>query len=124
MWEGTTQMNNIKTIFEEEPDVEAFFEFNGTRKSPAFDGYRPAHLVNETYLTTGVHHYYDVKQVSPNGTAEGTITFLSPEAYPHCLWIGKKINIQEGARIVGYATITKIFNPILKQLSNQSESVL
>ena len=27
--------------------------------------------------------------------------------------IGKKINIQEGARVVGYATITKIFNPFL-----------
>ena len=27
--------------------------------------------------------------------------------------IGKKINIQEGAQIVGEATVTKIFNPIL-----------
>ena len=97
------------------PDVEVVFEFNGTRKTPAADGYRPAHLVKDNYLTTGVHHYYDVNQVLPNGIAKGTITFLSPEAYPHCLWIGKKINIQEGARIVGYATILKIFNPILKK---------
>lgn len=109
-------MNSIKTIFEEEPDVEAFFEFNGTRKTPAADGYRPAHLVVDNYLTTGVHHYYAVDSVHPNGTAKGTITFLSPEAYPHCLWIGKKINIQEGAHIVGYATITKIFNPLLKSI--------
>ncbi len=109
-------MNSIKTIFEEEPDVEAFFEFNGTRKTPAADGYRPAHLVVDNYLTTGVHHYYAVDSVPPNGTAKGTITFLSPEAYPHCLWIGKKINIQEGAHIVGYATITKIFNPLLKSI--------
>ena len=106
-------MNIIKTIFEEEPDVEVVFEFNGTRKTPAADGYRPDHLVLDDYLTTGVHHYYDVKQVSPSGTAKGTITFLMPEAYPHCLWIGKKINIQEGARIVGYATIIKIFNSLL-----------
>lgn len=96
------------------PDVEAIFEFNGTRKTPANDGYRPAHLVVDNYLTTGVHHYYEVDSVPPNGTAKGTITFLSPEAYPHCLWIGKKINIQEGARIVGYATITNIYNPILQ----------
>ena len=95
------------------PDVEVIFEFNGTRKNPANDGYRPAHLVVENYLTSGVHHYYGVDSVPTNGTAKGTITFISPEAYPHCLWIGKKINIQEGERIVGYATITKIYNPIL-----------
>ena len=95
------------------PDVEVIFEFNGTRKNPAADGYRPAHLITDDYLTTGIHHYYNGGSLQPNGTAKGTITFLSPEAYPHCLWIGKRITIQEGARIVGYATITKIFNPLL-----------
>ena len=101
------------TIFNREPDVEVMFEFVGTRKNPAADGYRPMHLVTGDYLTTGVHHYYDTQTVSPNSTAKGTITFLSPEAYPNCLWIGKKINIQEGERIVGYATILKVLNPIL-----------
>lgn len=95
------------------PDVEVIFEFNSTRRNPAYDGYRPAHLVTDNYLTTGIHHYYGVESVPPNGTAKGTITFLTPEAYPHCLWIGKKIRIQEGAHIVGYATITRIYNPVL-----------
>ena len=95
------------------PDVEVIFEFNGTRNHPATDGYRPAHLITDNYLTTGIHHYYRSGSEPPNGTAKGTITFLSPEVYPHCLWIGKKIRMQEGARIVGYATITKIFNPLL-----------
>lgn len=95
------------------PDVEVIFKFNGTRINPVADGYRPTHLITDNYLTTGIHHYYQMNAVPPNGTAKGTITFLSPEAYPHCLWIGKKINIQEGARVVGYATITKIFNPLL-----------
>ena len=104
----------IRTIFEEKPDVEVIFEFNGSRKNPAHDGYRPAHLIMGNYLTTGIHHYYGVSLVLPNGTAKGTITFLSPEAYLHCLCIGKRINIQEGARVVGYATITKIFNPLLR----------
>lgn len=100
------------------PDVEVIFEFNGTRMNPVNDGYRPAHLVTDDYLTTGIHHYYGINSVPSNGTAKGTITFLSPEAYPHCLWIGKKINIQEGARIVGCATITDIYNPLL-QSENQ-----
>ena len=81
--------------------------------TPATDGYRPAHLVTDNYLTTGIHHYYHVDSVPPNGTAKGTITFLSPEAYPHCLWVGKRMKIQEGGRIIGYATITKIFNSLL-----------
>lgn len=96
------------------PDVEVIFEFNGTRRHPQFDGYRPAHLVTDDYLTTGAHHYYGTDQVSPDGNAKGTITFITPEAYPHSLWVGKKINIQEGERIVGYATITEIFNPLLR----------
>ena len=96
------------------PDVEVIFEFNGVRKNFAIDGYRPAHLVMNNYLTTGIHHYYGVDSVPPDGTATGTITFLTPEAYPHSLWIGKKISIQEGARIVGYATITNIYNPLLR----------
>lgn len=71
------------------------------------------HLITGNYLTTGVHHYYRMNAVPPNGIAKGTITFISPEVYPHSLWIGKKISIQEGARVVGHATITKIFNPLL-----------
>ena len=96
------------------PDVEVLFEFNGTRKTPVADGYRPAHLVMDNYLTTGIHHYYEVDSVLPNGTVKGTITFISPEDYPNCLWIGKKINIQEGEHIVGFATIIDIYNSILE----------
>lgn len=95
------------------PDVEAIFRFIGTRKTPAANGYRPSHLITDNYLTSGIHQYYCVDSVPSDGVAKGTITFISPEAYPHCLWIGKKISIQEGARIVGYATITKIYNPLL-----------
>ena len=106
---------SFKTIFEQPPDVEVIFVFNGTRKRSVANGYRPAHLVRDDYLTTGIHNYYGTDFVAPNGTAKGTITFLSPEAYPHCLWIGKKINIQEGARVVGYATITQIYNSDLEK---------
>lgn len=106
-------MDITKTIFDALPDVEVFFEFNGTRKNAVANGYRPAHLVVDNYLTTGIHHYYDTELIPPNGKAKGTITFITPEEYPHCLWIGKKISIQEGMRVVGYATVLKIYNPIL-----------
>ena len=59
------------------PDVEVIFKFNGTRTNPAVDGYRPAHLITDSYLTTGVHHYYKMNAVPPNGTATGTITLAA-----------------------------------------------
>lgn len=96
------------------PDVEVLFEFNNARKLPAKDGYRPAHLIKDNYLTTGIHHYYDSESIPPSGTAKGTITFISPEFYPHFLWVGKKIAIYEGEKIIGYATITAIYNQLLQ----------
>jgi len=101
------------SAFQEKPDVRVFFEFNGERKCPVWSGYRPAHLVKDDYLTSGVHEYYNVESVASNGQAYGTIRFITPEAYPSCLWPGKRINIQEGSRIVGYATIIEVLNPIL-----------
>ena len=97
-------------------DVEVLFEFNGVRKHPVYDGYRPMHMILDNYLTTGVHHYYYCERVLPNGQARGTITFITPEAYPHSCWIGRKITIQEGERIIGYATITRILNPLLERI--------
>lgn len=92
------------------PDIEAVFEFTKLRK--VYEGYRPAHLVREDYLTTGVHNYYDTGKEA-NDKLMGTITFISPEKYPGCMWIGKKIKMYEGRNLVGYATVTKVFNPLL-----------
>lgn len=94
------------------PDVEALFEFIGNRKENIYEGYRPAHLLCENCLTTGVHNYYNLENGIDQGL-KGTITFISPEAYPACLWVGKQIAMYEGGNIVGYATITNIFNSIL-----------
>ena len=94
------------------PDVEVIFEFVGYRKNNLYEGYRPAHLIYEDCLTTGLHSYYNLEN-NIKGELKGTITFVSPEDYPACLWIGKKITMYEGKNVVGYATITNIFNPIL-----------
>ncbi len=94
------------------PDVEVIFEFVGYRKGNLYEGYRSAHLICENCFTTGLHSYYNLED-DTNGEIKGTITFISPEAYPSCLWIGKKITMYEGKNIIGYATITSIFNPIL-----------
>jgi len=103
------------------PDVEAEITLlsaeEGGRHSPVFSGYRPAHKVRENYLTTGVHTYSNVEHVLPGQMVRGTITFIAPEAYPHCLWEGREIDVQEGGRVVGRARITKILNPLLEKCS-------
>lgn len=96
------------------PDVEAIFEFVEYRKDNIYEGYRPAHLICNNYLTTGLHSYYNLEH-STNGKLKGTIKFVSPENYPASLWVGKRIEMYEGKNMVGYATITKIFNLILSK---------
>ena len=96
-----------------EQDVEALFRFIDFRKNNVYQGYRPAHMVKEGYLTTGVHSYYNLD--NDLNELRGTITFISPEDYPACLWIGKEIEMYEGSKLIGYATILKIFNPILEK---------
>ncbi len=100
-------------------DIEVLFEFIGFRKGRVFEGYIPSHLVKEGYLTTGIHSYYNLNQ-EPCDNLRGTITFITPEAYPHTMWVGKRITMYEGGRIVGYAVVTKIFNSIL--LCNKYET--
>ncbi len=94
-------------------DVEVIFHFIGDKKNNIYEGYRPAHMIQEEYLTTGIHSYYNIEDNADE--IKGMIAFISPEYYPHCLWIGKKIKMYEGSKLVGYATITQIFNPTLKK---------
>lgn len=96
------------------PHVEAAFVFDGERNTPVQSGYFPQHLLGE-YLVGGRHSYDTDAPIPPGGTATGVITFIRPEAYPPCLWEGKIIKIQEGSRIVGHATITKILDPRLRK---------
>ena len=53
--------------------------------------------------------------MASDGEARGTITFITPEAYPHTLWVGKTMDICEGERIVGTATVEKVLNPVLQR---------
>ena len=96
------------------PDVKAVIRLNHVRKSPAVSGYRPAHRVKEDYLTTGAHQYIGTDALHPGDSCEGTITFITPEAYPHCLHVGQVMDIQEGSKIVGTAEIIEIYNKLLE----------
>lgn len=106
-----------------EPDIEAEITFLSTEKGgktrPVLSGYRPNHLIKQDYLTSGEHTYIDVQEVLPGQTAKAYIKFITPEAYPHTLWVGKIINVQEASHIVGFAKVLKIYNKLLETSSEQ-----
>ncbi len=107
------------TMIAREPDIEAIVSLlptaSGGRSGPAFSGYRPAHLVMDGLLTSGVHEYHGVDRVLPGESVRATITFLAPEEYPGCLWEGRVLSVQEGGRVVGQATVIRILNPVLRR---------
>lgn len=105
---------NMTPINECPPDIEVEFKFNTVKTNSVESGYRPDHEIIKGFITTGVHTYYDSIEVKPGDTAIGTITFIDPEHYPKSMWIGREINICEGARIVGIATVRKVLNPIMQ----------
>jgi elongation factor Tu len=115
-WVGV--INSTNTMMGD-PDVEAeitlLSDAEGGRQTSAWSGYRPNHRVRDDYLTTGVHQYIGCDELRPGQTVRGTISFLTPEAYPGCLWVGREIAIQEGSRLVGRARITKILNSLLER---------
>ncbi len=92
-------------------DIEANFYYYNSRKFS--EGFRPAHMISEGELTTGVHHYYDS---SSDKNLSGTIEFIAPEYYPHTLWIGKRIDMYDGSENIGYVEVTNIFNKILEKI--------
>lgn len=85
----------------------------GGRKKPFFNGYRPNHLIKPDYLTSGTHAYIDQDSIQPGSCAEGYIDFVTPEFYPESLWVGRKIRVQEGNRLVGIARILEVYNKLL-----------
>lgn len=93
------------------PDIRAYIKL--TREKPVYSGYRPAHLIGD-YLTTGVHEYFHTDILKNGETTEGTITFLSPEHYPHSLKVGMRLVFQEGAKVTGYIEILEIYNELLR----------
>ncbi len=38
---------------------------------------------------------------------------VTPEAYPHTLWIGRVLDVAEGSRVIGQSEIMRVLNPLL-----------
>lgn len=112
-------IQNVSMYNQRQPDVEAEVTFlsseAGGKTNAVKSGYRPVHQVLDNYLTTGNHEYVDRSEVWPGETVLAHIWFVTPEAYPACMWIDRTVRMQEGSRLVSHAKITKIFNKVLER---------
>ncbi len=86
----------------------------GGRTTVAQSGYRPAHKLYDNYLTSGVHEYPEGGGIAPGETAHVRVWFITPDVYPSSLWVGRVLQVSEGARAVGTLTVTEVLNPVLR----------
>jgi len=101
------------------PDAEVIFEltsrtFEGNIKH-VLSGYRPVYDVQPDHWTSVHHEFVDSNGVATGEKARAEVWFISPEAYPHSLWVGRTLAVAEGSRHVGVATVSKVFNLLLLQ---------
>ena len=79
-------------------------------------GYRPLYDVCTEFWTSSHHEFLDLPTVQTGQSSRANVWFISPEHYPHSLWVGRVLNVAEGSRIVGAATVLNVFNPLLLKL--------
>lgn len=101
------------------PDIEAIVSLlstaEGGRSMPARSGYRPQHRLPTDYQTSGMHQYIDTDELAPGESARATIVFVTPEAYPNSIRAGDVLDVMEGGRILGHATVLRVLNASLER---------
>jgi hypothetical protein len=99
------------------PDAKVRFHltsrtFDGAEKVVR-SGYRPVYHVRPNYLTSVHHEFLGAEEVRTGGEVDAEVWFISPDAYPHVLWVGRVIEFGEGSRVCGRATVLEVINPLL-----------
>lgn len=95
------------------PDFMGLVSLSPDRGWPITSGVRPAHQVTSDILTSGEQIFFENEILMPGGSARAYIKLLSPEHYPHCLRVGKEININEGSRVIGKVKVLEVYNELL-----------
>lgn len=90
---------------------------NTNRTLPLFPGIRPAIQIKENYITSSLLNFANPISIGESITA--AISFISPKYYANSLWIGKCLDVYEGANVIAAFTVTDIINPILNQDSEK-----
>ena len=95
-------------------------------KAPFKSGYSPAFSISnkEQYLTSGRINFDSPNfSLKYNKNKEAYISFITPEIYPHTLWVGKVLKFYEGTKLTGEAKILEIYNKLL-ETDEGNESII
>ena len=101
------------------PDAEVILSLipteSGGKTRSILSGYRPVYCVKPDYWTSTHHELIGVTELLPGQQCNANVWFVSPEYYPHALWVGQELNVAEGSKKVGTAIITNVFNVLLQK---------
>ena len=107
------------TIDRRPPDAKVLFELTSLgcdgKAKRVLSGYRPIYEICPDYWTSTHHEFIDCDGISTGYSARAHVWFISPDVYPHTLWVGRVLEVAEGSRVVGTATILDVLNPVLLQ---------
>ncbi|GAB3361657.1 hypothetical protein GCM10027430_35630 [Lysobacter tyrosinilyticus] len=102
-----------------DPDAQVVLRLTSTqtggKSRSVTSGYRPNYAIRSDYLTSVHHELIDLYEIAPGGQGIANVWFITPEIYPHSLWEGREIQVSEGSRAIGSATILAVFNPMLRR---------
>lgn len=100
------------------PDLIVNFALTALRTdgSPKYviSGYRPIYKVKFDYWSSAHHEFIDASRVETGQQAHAEVWLLSPQAYPQTFWIGRRIEVAEGVRLIGVADVLQVLNPLLE----------
>ena len=103
----------------QEPDAEVLFELTAStfegRPKQILSGYRPVYGIRPDYWTSTHHEFLESGGLVTGQAGRANVWFVTPEAYPNSLWVGRVLQVAEGSRVVGSARIVKVFNAALVQ---------
>lgn len=83
-------------------------------------GYRPTYKIRADYWSSAHHEFFGDGRVATGERCLAEVWLLTPEAYPHSLWVGRSLDVSEGPVIVGKVEIVQIFNPLIATTENPS----
>ncbi|WP_157655175.1 hypothetical protein [Burkholderia ubonensis] len=87
---------------------------SGGSSKKVISGYRPIYKVRNDYGSSAHHEFVDATGVCTGHQCKAEVWLLSPEAYPHTFWLGRRVEVAEGSRVVGVADVLEIVNPLLE----------
>ena len=73
-------------------------------------GYRPVYKIRPDYWSSAHHEFAGRRSVTTGEQCLAEVWLVTPEAYPHTLWIGRMLDVAEGSRVVGQAEIVQSQN--------------